>query len=118
MPQETIGDVEHVTTADHPTRADSPEYAKTRVWLMGMTEGACYVCGGPVDLTHPEGPGDKTGQQDHHGGGFHKDHIGKPHRLHVAGDSFQAMGQARQKRRHAHDQSPQLGRHHFAVPHG
>ena len=70
MPQETIGDVEHVTTADHPTRADSPEYAKTRVWLMGMTEGACYVCGGPVDLTHPEGPGDKTGQQDHHGGGL------------------------------------------------
>lgn len=39
MPAETIGDVEHVETADHPSRTDSPEYKKTRKWLMGMTEG-------------------------------------------------------------------------------
>lgn len=70
MPDETIGDVEHVVTADHPKRTDSPEYVKTRAWLMAETSGACYVCGGPVDLSHPGTPGDKTNIQDHHGGGI------------------------------------------------
>lgn len=70
MPKETIGDVEHVVTADHPPRRDSPEYAATRKWLMGATQGGCYVCGGPVDLSHPEDPANKRGMQDHHGGGI------------------------------------------------
>lgn len=70
MPNETIGDVEHVVTADHPPRTDSPEYVKTRKWLMSQTAGGCYICGGPVDLSHPESPGDPTGIQDHHGGGI------------------------------------------------
>jgi len=70
MPRETIGDVEHVVTADHPKRTDSPEYSRTRKWLMGMTEGGCYVCGGPVDLSHPEDPANARGLQDHHGGGI------------------------------------------------
>lgn len=70
MAHETIGDVEHVETADHPPRTDSPEYVKTRKWLMGETQGGCYVCGGPVDLSHPEDPGNAKGMQDHHGGGI------------------------------------------------
>ena len=80
MPQETIGDVEHVTTADHPARTDSPAYVATRKWLMGMTAGGCYVCGGPVDLSHPEDPANAKGLQDHHGGGIvlHPDHGGDP----------------------------------------
>lgn len=69
-PKETIGDIEHVVTADHPPRKDSPEYGRTRKWLMGLTEGGCYVCGGPVDLRHPEDPANAKGLQDHHGGGI------------------------------------------------
>lgn len=68
MPDETIGDVEHVTTADHPPRTDSPEYKETRKWLM-TTPGGCYVCGGPVDMSHPSAP-ETTNIQDHHGGGI------------------------------------------------
>ena len=80
MPSETIGDVEHVTTADHPTRSDSPPYNRTRKWLMGETEGGCYVCNGPVDLSHPEDPANARGMQDHHGGGIflYPDNGGKP----------------------------------------
>lgn len=70
-PQETIGDVEHVETAGHPPRKDSPEYVKTRRWLMGMTEGGCFVCDGPVDLSHAEDPANAKGMQDHHGGGLY-----------------------------------------------
>ena len=70
MPDETIGDVEHVETADHPARTDSPEYIKTRKWLIDSTQGGCYVCNGPVDLSHPEDPGNAKGMQDHHGGGI------------------------------------------------
>ncbi len=70
MPNETIGDVEQVETADHPPRTDSPEYGRTRKWLMGATAGGCYVCGGPVDLSHPEDPANARGLQDHHGGGI------------------------------------------------
>jgi hypothetical protein len=68
MPDEKIGDVETVVTAAHPPRKDSPEYGRTRKWLMGKTAGGCYVCDGPVDLSHPGQPGDPKGQQDHHGG--------------------------------------------------
>lgn len=68
MPSETIGDVEHVETADHPPRKDSPEYGRTRKWLMGQTAGGCYVCDGPVDLSHPEDPANAKGMQDHHCG--------------------------------------------------
>ena len=68
MPDEKIGDVLSVVTADHPPRKDSPEYTRTRKWLMS-TPGGCYVCGGPVDLSHPEAPESK-GMQDHHGGGI------------------------------------------------
>lgn len=68
MPQETIGDVEHVVTADHPPRTDSPEYGRTRAWLM-TTPGGCYVCGGPVDMSHPSAPV-TANIQDHHGGGI------------------------------------------------
>jgi hypothetical protein len=70
MPAETIGDVEHVQTANHPPRKDSKEYVATRKWLMGHTSGGCYVCGGPVDLSHPEDPANSKGMQDHHGGGI------------------------------------------------
>ena len=70
MPEETIGDVVHVETADHPPRKDSPEYLRTRKWLMGVVAGGCYICGGPVDLAHPDAPADAHGLQDHHGGGL------------------------------------------------
>ena len=39
MPAETIGDVEHVTTADHPPRSDSPEYVPTSN-LANILQGA------------------------------------------------------------------------------
>jgi hypothetical protein len=57
--------------ADHPKRSDSPEYGRSRRWLMD-TSGGCYVCGGPVDLSHPEAPADARGLEDHHGGGLHR----------------------------------------------
>lgn len=66
MPDETIGDVEHVVTADHPPRTNSLEYTHTREWLM-TTPGGCYVCGGPIDMSHPSITKDI---QDHHGGGI------------------------------------------------
>lgn len=68
---ETIGEVLHVETADHPPRKDSAEYGRTRKWLMGQVAGGCYVCGGPVDLSHPEAPGDAKGMEDHHGGALY-----------------------------------------------
>jgi hypothetical protein len=68
MPNEKIGDSISVVTADHPPRTDSPEYGRTRKWLMGETAAGCYVCEGPVDLSHPSKPGDPKGLQDHHGG--------------------------------------------------
>ena len=71
MPNETIGDVEHVITANHPPRTDSPEYKKSRKWLMGMTAGGCYVCDGPVDLSHPGDPANAKGLQDHHSGALY-----------------------------------------------
>jgi len=71
VPNETIGDVEQVVTADHPARKNSPEYNKTHTWLMTKTAGGCYVCGGPVDLSHPDAPAAYKGSlQDHHGGGI------------------------------------------------
>lgn len=71
MPKETVGDQETVWTADHPPRSDSPEYLKTRAWLMGRAAGGCFVCGGPVDLSHPPGGDVSKGLQDHHGGGIY-----------------------------------------------
>lgn len=37
------------------------------------TPGGCYICGGPVDLSHPEVPADAHGLklEDHHGGGLY-----------------------------------------------
>lgn len=70
MPHEVVGDREDVVTADHPPRTDSPAYRQTRRWLMESTAGGCYVCGGPVDLSHPGGPAGPSGLQDHHGGGL------------------------------------------------
>jgi hypothetical protein len=70
MPEEKIGDKVTVDTHDHPPRTDSPEYVATRKWLMGETAGGCYICGGPVDLSHPAPPGDPKGMEDHHGGGI------------------------------------------------
>jgi len=61
-------------TAPHPKRKNSPEYDVTRKWLMGQTGAGCYVCGGPVDLSHDVPPADakKLHLEDHHGGGiFH-----------------------------------------------
>lgn len=53
----------NVHTAPHPPRQDTPEYRKTRQWLMS-TEGGCFVCGGEPDMSHPDG------YEDHHGGGI------------------------------------------------
>ncbi len=71
MPKEKIGDNVEVFTADHPERTDSPEYLKSRKWLMGQAAGGCCICGGPVDLSHPEAPGNAKGFEDHHGGGLY-----------------------------------------------
>lgn len=70
MPREQVGDTATLWTAAHPPRKDSEEYLRTRAWLMGKTAGGCYVCGGATDMTHPQGPGDPHGMQDHHGGGI------------------------------------------------
>lgn len=61
---------------DHPARTDSPEYGRTRKWLM-ETPGGCYICGGPVDLSHPEAA-DSKGMEDHHGAGIFMDSNGHP----------------------------------------
>lgn len=79
MPHETIGDVETVQTADHPARTDSPEYVQNRKWLINETADGCYVCSGPVDLSHPDPPDSGPGKyQDHHGGGIFLYQDGKP----------------------------------------
>ena len=70
MPDEKIGDSIEVETATHPPRKDSPEYLASRKFLMNVVRGGCYICGGPVDLSHPEAPADAKGLQDHHGGGI------------------------------------------------
>ena len=70
MPDEKIGEQVEIETAAHPPRTDSPEYVRTRKWLMGVVAGGCYICGGPVDLQHPDAPAAATGLQDHHGGGL------------------------------------------------
>ena len=70
MPEEKIGEEIVTETAPHPARTDSPEYRKSREWLM-KTPGGCYICGGPVDLVHPDPPADAKGLEDHHGGGIH-----------------------------------------------
>lgn len=69
MPDEHIGEAIDVQTAQHPPRSDSPEYRASRAWLMKQP-GGCYICGGPVDLSHPEAPV-SAGMQDHHGGGLY-----------------------------------------------
>ena len=71
MAEESVGEVLHLETADHPPRKDSAEYGRSRRWLMGETAGGCYVCGGPVDLSHPEDPANAKGMEDHHGGGIY-----------------------------------------------
>lgn len=70
MPEEKVGEQVVVETAPHPERADSPEYLRSRRWLMTETSGGCYICGGPVDLSHPGAPADAKHLQDHHGGGI------------------------------------------------
>lgn len=70
MPAETVGEVAHLETADHPPRTDSPEYIATRKWLMSSTFGGCFVCGGPGDLSHPE-VANSHGLEDHHSNGLH-----------------------------------------------
>lgn len=71
--KETIGDTIVTYTAPHPIRSDSPEYIASRKWLVGNVPGGCYICGGPVDLSHPGSPANsRTLQlQDHHGGGLY-----------------------------------------------
>lgn len=75
MPKEDIGETVTVYTAPHPQRTDSPEYLASRKWLVEKTPGGCYVCGGPVDMSHPGAPPDSKGLQDHHGGGIYKNGI-------------------------------------------
>lgn len=68
MPDEKIGDTIDVQTSAHPPRSDSPQYTRTRKWLMAQA-GGCFICDGPVDMSHPEEP-QSAGMQDHHGGGL------------------------------------------------
>jgi hypothetical protein len=56
-----------VEYSGHPPRADSPEYLASRKWMLAQVHGGCYVCGGPVDLSHPAPASDGQGMQDHHG---------------------------------------------------
>ncbi len=72
MAKERIGEQLLVNTAQHPERKDSPEYVRSRKWLMNQTSGGCFVCGGPADLSHPDAPADSKGLEDHHGGGIYK----------------------------------------------
>jgi hypothetical protein len=80
MPNEKIGDVETVVTADHPPRKDSLTYTKSRKWLMSQPAGGCFVCGGPVDLDLiPVAAGmGKVPDEDHHGGGLYLSRPGQP----------------------------------------
>ncbi len=59
-----------VEVANHPPRADSAAYIASRNWLMGNAAGGCFICAGPVDLSHPPTPGSPEGMEDHHGGGL------------------------------------------------
>lgn len=70
-----VGQPLHYNTAPHPPRVNSPEYNATRKWLMGKTPGGCFICGGPVDLSHPATSADakKLHLEDHHGGGLYHD---------------------------------------------
>lgn len=77
MPKERVGEAVELVTADHPPRSDSPEYIASRKALMGKYAGGCFICDGPVDLSHPEVE-DKAGLQDHHGGGIYADFGGRP----------------------------------------
>jgi len=69
---EKIGENITVYTDSHPPRTDSPEYLASRRQLMTTQRGACLICGGVPDLSHPEMTpvGSSVGQQDHHGGGI------------------------------------------------
>jgi hypothetical protein len=79
MPDEKIGETLQVETADHPARKDSPEYLKSREWLMSQAAGGCYICEGPVDMDHPAAPEASKGTfQDHHGGGLYIVKNGRP----------------------------------------
>jgi hypothetical protein len=75
MPQEKVGEPVVTWTAPHPPRTDSPEYIASRKWLVEKTPGGCYICGGPVDLSHPGAPADAKGLEDHHGGGIYKNGV-------------------------------------------
>lgn len=72
MAQEHIGEQAVIQTADHPARSDSPAYKRSRKTLMEDYGGGCFVCSGPVDLSHPEVADAKAlGLEDHHGGGLY-----------------------------------------------
>jgi len=77
MPQERVGDPVEITTADHPPRSDSAEYRRSRETLMTEYAGGCFICDGPVDLSHSEVE-DSEGLQDHHGGGIYAVMGGRP----------------------------------------
>ena len=70
-----VGQPLRYNTAPHPPRVNSPEYNKTRKWLMGKTPGGCFICGGPVDLSHSDAPANSKDLklEDHHGGGLYHD---------------------------------------------
>ncbi|MDX6670765.1 MAG: hypothetical protein QOI91_1128 [Solirubrobacteraceae bacterium] len=77
MPKEHVGDPVDLITADHPPRSDSPEYRASRKTLMEKYGGGCFICDGPIDLSHPEVE-DAKGLQDHHGGGIYVQFGGRP----------------------------------------
>jgi len=70
MPKETIDEKVVFDDADHPPRANTPTYNKTRRELMKSFGGGCFICDGPIDMNHP-GVASPTGLQDHHGGGLY-----------------------------------------------
>src|SRR5436190_13011760 len=70
MPREQVGDPLEIETAEHPPRSDSAEYKASRKTLMTEYGGGCFICDGPIDLTHPEVE-DAHGLEDHHGGGIY-----------------------------------------------
>jgi hypothetical protein len=70
MPKETVGDKVTFYDADHAARTNSPTYEAARRTLMRSYGGGCFICDGPVDLSHP-GVESSTGLQDHHGGGLY-----------------------------------------------
>jgi Family of unknown function (DUF6424) len=77
MAREHVGDPVDITTADHPPRSESAEYRASRKTLMTEYGGGCFVCDGPVDLSHPEVE-NAEGLQDHHGGGIYAVFGGRP----------------------------------------